>query len=286
MRGITHRMLNNSSEKRLSQVHPELARRVRLAITELNGQELNIQVVQGLRSFDEQNVLYAQGRTAPGKIVTNAKGGYSNHNFGLAVDLCPFLSDGKPHWSASEGTWKAIGKAAERQGLEWGGRWKTFVDRPHVQLPGLSVADCRALYRQGGLPLVWDRATKARAAAEGVTEAPAKLTPKGSSESIQTGHKATPVPAQTITVTNPTGPTISAQVTPLPQAPKTNSPNSVGLVGKALLGYRITQALAGGSAYAAIFWQQYKTPLLHFFAFCAGLLLAWNFKPLIKKEIS
>lgn len=265
-------MLNSSSEKRLSQVHPELARRVRSVISELNGQGVNVQVVQGLRTFDEQDALYAQGRTQPGKIVTNAKGGYSNHNFGLAVDLCPFLSDGKPLWNAPDATWKFIGKAAERQGLEWGGRWKTFVDRPHVQLPGLSVSDCRALYRQGGLPLVWERATKARAAVEGIqTEQQIKM--------------PAPVPAQTVTVTNPTAPTISAQVMPLPQASKTNSTNSVGLVGKALLGYRITQALAGGSAYAAIFWQQYKTPLSIFFAFCAGLLLAWNFRPLIKGEM-
>ena len=40
-----------------------------------------------LRTFKEQDDLYSQGRTRPGKIVTNAKGGDSYHNYGLAIDI-------------------------------------------------------------------------------------------------------------------------------------------------------------------------------------------------------
>jgi peptidoglycan L-alanyl-D-glutamate endopeptidase CwlK len=163
-------MPNAASEKRLAQVHPELARRIRLVIAELERGSIRVEVVQGLRSFDEQAALYAQGRTKTGKVVTNAKAGFSNHNFGLAVDLVPFLSDSLPNWEAPDSTWKAIGKAAEAQGLEWGGRWKGIVDRPHVQLPGLSVAQCRKHYQRGGLPAVWEAATRAIQAVE--TDAP------------------------------------------------------------------------------------------------------------------
>ncbi len=46
-------------------------------------------VYEGLRSRERQNELYAQGRTAPGKIVTNAQGGQSFHNYGYALDWVP-----------------------------------------------------------------------------------------------------------------------------------------------------------------------------------------------------
>ncbi|WP_412177972.1 M15 family metallopeptidase [Paenibacillus terrae] len=54
-----------------------------------------IVITQGLRTIDEQNGLYAQGRAKPGQIVTNARGGYSYHNFGVAIDFALLLPDGK-----------------------------------------------------------------------------------------------------------------------------------------------------------------------------------------------
>lgn len=156
--------MNEHSKRRLSQVHPELARRVTSLIESLVQQGLTVEIVQGLRTFAEQDGLFAQGRTMPGKRVTNARGGQSNHNYGLAVDLCIFVN-GKPNWEAPQREWQMIGVAAERLGLEWGGRWK-FVDLPHVQLQGLSLAQCQSLYKQGGLPLVWERAAKIMAVAE------------------------------------------------------------------------------------------------------------------------
>ncbi len=85
--------------------------------------------------------------------MTNARGGFSNHNFGLAVDLCPFENN-QPQWNDDAG-FNAIGVAAKHVGLEWGGSWKKLVDKPHVQLPGLSVAQCRILFERGGLQAVW-----------------------------------------------------------------------------------------------------------------------------------
>ena len=69
------------------------------------------------------------------------------------MDLCPFI-DGKPQWKDNAGFIR-IGVEAAKQGLEWGGNWKKLIDKPHVQLPGLTIAQCFALYKKGGLANVW-----------------------------------------------------------------------------------------------------------------------------------
>jgi len=151
--------MNPSSENRLKKVHPELARRVRIVIENLAKAGMQVEVVQGLRTVAEQDALFAQGRTKPGKVVTNARGGQSNHNYGIAVDVVPF-ADGKPNWEAPNSIWIAIGGEAEKVGLEWGGNWKKFLDRPHIQLPGLTIKQCFALFKKGGLEAVWAEATR------------------------------------------------------------------------------------------------------------------------------
>jgi len=112
-----------------------------------------LEVVQGLRTFAEQDALFAQGRTKPGKKVTNAKGGQSNHNYGLAVDLCLFVGN-QPQWEDEAG-FDRIGAAGKNQGLKWGGDWPKFPDRPHLELPGLTIDQCFALHQEGGLEKVW-----------------------------------------------------------------------------------------------------------------------------------
>ena len=83
-------------------------------------------VVHTLRTYDEQDALYEQGRTEPGKIVTNARGGKSWHNFGLALDFA-FEQDGTQHptWSTSQSIndWRLLGSMGEAIGFEWGGRF-------------------------------------------------------------------------------------------------------------------------------------------------------------------
>lgn len=122
----------------------------------------------GLRSFEEQDELYAQGRTKPGKIVTNAKGGDSWHNYGLAAD---YVLDGmteKPgiQWSwdlkadlnaDGRNDWLQMAESAEAAGLEAGFRWVKFPDAPHVQNRfGLTLVEAKELYRIGGLQKVWE----------------------------------------------------------------------------------------------------------------------------------
>jgi peptidoglycan L-alanyl-D-glutamate endopeptidase CwlK len=95
-------------------------------------------VISGLRSYEEQAALYAQGRTAPGKKVTNARPGYSNHNFGIAFDIGVF--EGSKYLPESP-KYKAVGALGMDLGLEWGGNWKTIVDQPHFQLRPVWAAD-------------------------------------------------------------------------------------------------------------------------------------------------
>jgi peptidoglycan L-alanyl-D-glutamate endopeptidase CwlK len=93
------------------------------------------------RSDEEQTALYAQGRTAPGSIVTNAQAGQSAHNCedpagnpaARAFDVVPVVN-GKPDWDGSHPVWEQVGKIGEAAGLEWAGRWKSFKEKPHFQL--------------------------------------------------------------------------------------------------------------------------------------------------------
>ena len=90
-----------------------------------------VKIVSGTRSYAEQNALYARGRTEPGPIVTNARGGYSNHNFGIAFDIGVF--EGSRYLGDSP-KYRAVGMLGMELGLEWGGNWTDFVDQPHFQL--------------------------------------------------------------------------------------------------------------------------------------------------------
>lgn len=103
-----------------------------------------IRVVQGVRTWKEQDTLYAQGRTKPGAIVTKAKGGSSWHNFRLAVDLA-IVEGGKIIWELPQhiiNTFKAAG-------YDWGGDWK-FKDMPHFQKTfGTTLQQARAQYKEG-----------------------------------------------------------------------------------------------------------------------------------------
>lgn len=148
------------SEQRLALVAPELARKVRAAAEVLAPQGTYFRVAQGLRTYAEQDTLYAQGRTTAGHIVTNARGGYSNHNFGCAVDCYPFLSGstGDLNWNARSPQFLAMVEALRAQGLAWGGEWVSLPDAPHFQLANVPVTPTnadRTAFASGGLKAVW-----------------------------------------------------------------------------------------------------------------------------------
>ncbi len=119
------------SEKVIATLQPQVRPMARALVQKaaLNG--IQIRIISGLRSYAEQNALYAQGRTLAGRKVTNARGGYSNHNFGIAFDVGVF--EGARYLGESP-KYKAVGVLGMELGLEWGGSWKTIIDEPHFQL--------------------------------------------------------------------------------------------------------------------------------------------------------
>ena len=123
--------VDDRSEKVIATLLPEVQPYARALVTKAGADGITIKVISGLRTYDEQNDLYAQGRTKPGRIVTNARGGFSNHNFGIAFDVGVF--EGSQYLDESP-KYKAVGVLGMDLGLEWGGNWKTIQDEPHFQL--------------------------------------------------------------------------------------------------------------------------------------------------------
>ncbi|MDB5982832.1 MAG: peptidase [Pseudomonas sp.] len=111
----------------LEQVRPYAVALIQKAAA--NG--ITIKIISGLRTYAEQDALYAQGRTTDGPVVTDAKGGESNHNFGTAFDVGVFESN---KYLDDSPKYKAVGVLGSDLGLEWGGNWKTIKDQPHFQL--------------------------------------------------------------------------------------------------------------------------------------------------------
>ena len=93
---------------------------------------VQIIVVQGLRTFAESDALYAQGRTAPGSIVTKAAAGQSYHNYGLAFDFA-MVTDGRDDDTVGP-NWMKVVSIMESFGMTWGGNFpEGFHDNPHFE---------------------------------------------------------------------------------------------------------------------------------------------------------
>ncbi|MGG0308476.1 peptidoglycan-binding protein [Priestia megaterium] len=142
--------LMDRSEKELVGVHPVVAEKTRELIKKAYDEGIGIAIVQGFRSFAEQDALYAKGRTIKGVAkVTNAKGGQSIHNYGLAVDFCIFDDKKQPDWTVNK-EWKRVVEIAEGLGFESGIHWK-FYDAPHLQMTfGLTLKQLQAGLRPAG----------------------------------------------------------------------------------------------------------------------------------------
>jgi peptidoglycan L-alanyl-D-glutamate endopeptidase CwlK len=127
------------------QPHVEEAAKRWLAACDAAG--LEVLVTHTLRTNAEQDELYAQGRTKPGRKVTNAKGGQSFHNYGLALDFVP-KRGGDLVWGTSGKDmllWMECIELAEKEGFESGARWTGFRDIPHLQITGgKTIAELKA----------------------------------------------------------------------------------------------------------------------------------------------
>ena len=123
--------LDRRSETNIATLKSWVQPVARQFIQALRGRGIDARVISGTRSYDEQNALYAQGRTTPGRIVTNARGGYSNHNFGIAFDIGIF-DNGR--YLPQSPLYAEAGPIGKSFGLSWGGDWVSFRDEPHYQL--------------------------------------------------------------------------------------------------------------------------------------------------------
>ncbi|WP_042195865.1 M15 family metallopeptidase [Paenibacillus camerounensis] len=150
---LTLAQIKAKSAARLKGLHPAVSAAADKLIEHCYTCGVPVLITQGLRTFTEQDRLYAQGRTSAGNIVTNARGGYSFHNYGLAVDFALLLPDGSSaSWDMKrdgdrDGTadWQEVVQQAKALGFEWGGDWSSFKDYPHFQMSfGLTIADLLA----------------------------------------------------------------------------------------------------------------------------------------------
>lgn len=128
------------ASRKLSDLHPQILPIAEKFLDRCHDENIDILVTCTYRSNQEQDQLYAIGRTVPGKKVTNAKAGQSKHNFTLngkpaakAFDVVP-LSNGKPVWDAASPLWRRLGIIGNALGLSWAGDWRLFKEYPHFEL--------------------------------------------------------------------------------------------------------------------------------------------------------
>jgi peptidoglycan L-alanyl-D-glutamate endopeptidase CwlK len=126
------------SERVIATLLPEVQPLARELMAKAAAAGIKIEIISGLRSYQEQDDLFAQGRTKPGRIVSNARGGHSNHNFGIAFDIGVFENgnylDESPNYAK-------VGAMGKELGFFWGGDWKSIQDEPHFELRPEWAAD-------------------------------------------------------------------------------------------------------------------------------------------------
>lgn len=131
------------NSRKVEDLHPKVAELCRTFIDRCKNEGIDVLITSTYRDKESQDALYAQGRTKPGAKVTNAKAGQSWHNWRVAFDVVP-LVHGKAVWD-DEALWRKLGQIGQEVGLEWGGAWRSFADKPHFQYTGgLTLADFQA----------------------------------------------------------------------------------------------------------------------------------------------
>lgn len=123
------------SQDEIATLHPKLRADAAQAWIEAQAampNNVKIIISQGYRTFAESDALYAQGRTKPGQIVTNAKAGQSYHNYGLAIDML-MTTNSKEDWVVGP-NWMKVAEIMKKHGWTWGGDFKgDFKDNPHFE---------------------------------------------------------------------------------------------------------------------------------------------------------
>lgn len=148
----------------LGSLYPGFKDDVLLCMNEISSSlNMNMRLTCGFRSISEQEATYAQGRTAPGPIVTHAPGFQSFHNYGLAVDFCFRGLD--PYLAATAGgdaMWKKCFSVIASHGLTSGSTFQ-FPDNPHIENKyGLFWENCQSLTEDDGIAALWNFLDKKR----------------------------------------------------------------------------------------------------------------------------
>lgn len=156
----------NQSISLPTKLHPIVEKRSQQLIQQSAKKGIVIVITDGFRSAQDQDQLYEKGRTTEGNIVTNAKGGESYHNFGLAIDFALKTPSGNVIWDRKydgnkngKPDWTEVVEMAKALGFEWGGDWAQFKDYPHLQMDfGLTIAELQKGKRPAeGSSLVADK---------------------------------------------------------------------------------------------------------------------------------
>jgi peptidoglycan LD-endopeptidase CwlK len=139
------------TEGNIQSLQLEAQRKARQFLTDVNQKltkdGLTFKIISGTRTYEEQNDLFALGRTKPGPIVTRARGGQSNHNFGVAWDIGIFQNGA---YVPESDLYKEIGAIGKANGLDWGGDWQSFPDEPHFQvIPETELVEVRNAFEAG-----------------------------------------------------------------------------------------------------------------------------------------
>lgn len=135
----------------IEKLHPEVEKMAEEFLSRCQTEGLKVRITSTFRTEKEQEALYAQGRTTPGAIVTNAKYPLSAHCWGLAFDFCRNIKGRE--YDDHDGFFTKVGAVGKKVGLFWGGDFRTFPDKPHFEyekyLPGSST---KKLIEQYGTP--------------------------------------------------------------------------------------------------------------------------------------
>lgn len=135
----------------ITELHPVVFTKQNELISEAGKAGITILITDGFRSNEDQDAIYAKGRTTEGKIVTQVQGGQSYHNYGLAIDFALRTKKGEVVWDMKydgnkngQADWMEVVAIAKRLGFTWGGDWKNFPDYPHLQIDfGYSIRQLR-----------------------------------------------------------------------------------------------------------------------------------------------
>ncbi|CAM4134555.1 M15 family metallopeptidase [Saccharibacillus endophyticus] len=128
-------------EGRIIGIHPEVRAKTDTLIARAADRGIEIAITSDFRSSEEQDRLFHQGREDSGNIVTNARGGQSYHNYGLAIDFALRDGNGGVVWDMEvdrngngRSDWMEVVELAKALGFDWGGDWDRFPDYPHFQM--------------------------------------------------------------------------------------------------------------------------------------------------------